>query len=87
MKKILVPVDFNPLATAALRHAAELAQCEGATLIVMYADPFEPPAEFTIGQTAALARSMHVERGGFSSRSILWQAQWGFARSSSFRPG
>lgn len=62
MKKILVPVDFNPLATAALRHAAQLAQQEGATLIVMYADTFEPPAEFTAEQTATLAASIEESR-------------------------
>ena len=58
MKKILVPVDFNPLATAALRHAAQLAHDSGATLIVMYADTFEPPAEFTSGQTGTLAAAI-----------------------------
>ncbi len=62
MKKILVPVDFNPLATAALRHAATLAQREDAALIVMYADTFEPPAEFTAGQTAELAASIEDSR-------------------------
>ncbi len=40
MKTILVPVDFNPLATAALRHAAQLAHESGGALIVMYADTF-----------------------------------------------
>lgn len=42
MKKILVPVDFNPLATAALEYAGEIAERSGATLIVVYADTFEP---------------------------------------------
>jgi len=62
MKKILVPVDFNPLATAALRHAAQLAQSSGATLIAMYADTFDPPAEFTAGQTGALAATIEDSR-------------------------
>ena len=62
MKKILVPVDFNPLATAALRHAARLAEQEGAALIVTYADTFEPPAEFTAEQTATLAASIEDSR-------------------------
>ena len=62
MKKILVPVDFNPLATAALRHAAQLAQQDGADLIVMYADTFEPPAEFTSRQTSTLASSIEDSR-------------------------
>ena len=47
MKKILVPTDFSDLATAALRHAGELAAKEGAELIALYADTFEPPMEFT----------------------------------------
>ena len=58
MKKILVPVDFNPLAAAALRHAARLAQESGAALVVMYADTFEPPAEFTSEQAETLAASI-----------------------------
>ena len=62
MKKILVPVDFNPLATAALHHAAQLAQHNGAALIVMYADTFEPPTEFTAEQTASLAASIEDSR-------------------------
>jgi nucleotide-binding universal stress UspA family protein len=62
MKKILVPVDFNPLATAALRHAAQLAHESGAALIVMYADTFEPPAEFTSEQTETLAASIADSR-------------------------
>jgi nucleotide-binding universal stress UspA family protein len=62
MKRILVPVDFNPLATAALRHAARLAGQEDAALIVMYADTFDPPAEFTAEQTATLAASIEDSR-------------------------
>ena len=62
MKKILVPVDFNPLATAALRHASQLAQQQGAALVVMYADTFEPPVEFTAEQTATLAASIEASR-------------------------
>ncbi len=60
-KRILVPTDFNPLATAALHHASALAKASGAEVIVVYADTFEPPAEFTSSQVpemaAALARS------------------------------
>ena len=62
MKKILVPVDFNPLATAALRHAVQLAQTSGASLIVMYADTFDPPAEFTAEQTGTLAAAIRDSR-------------------------
>ena len=62
MKKILVPVDFNPLATAALRHAAQLATQSGAEIIVVYADTFDPPAEFTAGQTGTIAAAIEDSR-------------------------
>ena len=62
MKKILVPVDFNALATSALKHAALFAQQTGASLIVMYADTFEPPAEFTATQMATLAGEFEDSR-------------------------
>jgi len=62
MKKILVPVDFNPLAAAALEHAARLAGQSGAAIIVVYADTFEPPVEFTSLQTAPLAMSIDESR-------------------------
>ncbi len=58
MQKILVPVDFNPLATAALEYAAEIASRSGATLLVMYADTFEPPADLTLAEAAALTASL-----------------------------
>ena len=62
MKKILVPVDFNPLATAALNHAAQLAEQSGAEIIVIYADTFEPPAEFTAGQAGTIAAAIEDSR-------------------------
>lgn len=62
MKTILVPVDFNPLATAALEHAAQLATKHGASLVVVYADTFDPPAEFTAEQTASLLDSIAVSK-------------------------
>ena len=62
MKKILVPVDFNPLATAALEYAAQIAAKSGATLLVMYADTFEPPVEFTAMQTPALLTALAESR-------------------------
>lgn len=62
MKKILVPTDFNPLATAALQRAASLAARDGAELIVLYADTFEPPAEFTATQTGTLVESLAESR-------------------------
>ena len=49
--KILVGTDFNELATAALRVASEVAS----ELVIVYADPFEPPVEFTAAQIPGLA--------------------------------
>lgn len=62
MKKILVPVDFNPLSSAALEYAAQLAARAGANLIVVYADTFDPPAEFTAVQTETIAASIAESR-------------------------
>jgi nucleotide-binding universal stress UspA family protein len=62
MKKILVPVDFNPLSSAALEYAAQLAVRADAELIVLYADRFDPPAEFTALQTKTLVASIAESR-------------------------
>ena len=62
MKRILVPIDFNPLSTAAMEYAALLATASQATLIVIYADTFAPPVEFTAEQTATLAETIRESR-------------------------
>ena len=62
MKKILVPTDFSDLATAALRHAGELAAREGAELIALYADTFDPPVEFTSREIASVVDSIDKAR-------------------------
>jgi nucleotide-binding universal stress UspA family protein len=62
MKTILVPTDFNELATAALRYAAQIAAATGAEIVVLYADRFEPPAEFTAAQAQLLAGSIAESR-------------------------
>ena len=62
MKRILVPVDFNPLSSAALEYAAQLAARTRAELIVIYADTFEPPAEFTAVQTETIVASIAESR-------------------------
>ena len=56
--KILVGTDFNELATAALRVASELAS----EVVVVYADPFEPPVEFTAAQIPGLAAQAQQSR-------------------------
>lgn len=58
MRKIVVGTDLNELATAALRFAATIAMRTGAELIVVYADTFEPPAEFTAAQVHHLAEAI-----------------------------
>lgn len=64
--KIVVGTDFNPLANAALRAAASI---PGAELIVVYADTFEPPAEFTATQLREIAAA--VEESKMLSRREL----------------
>jgi nucleotide-binding universal stress UspA family protein len=62
MKKILVPTDFSERATEALRHGGELAAAEGAELIALYADTFEPPVEFTSREVGGIAQSIENSR-------------------------
>lgn len=57
IRRIVVGTDFNALATAALRFAAVLAEKSGAELMVVYADLFEPPAEFTSSQIEEIAEA------------------------------
>jgi nucleotide-binding universal stress UspA family protein len=58
IRKIIAGTDFNELATAAVRFGAVVAERMGAELIVVYADQFEPPAEFTKGQVQRIAESI-----------------------------
>jgi nucleotide-binding universal stress UspA family protein len=44
---ILVPTDLSDAAANALRYASSLAERLGARLLVIYADPFIPPTDFT----------------------------------------
>ena len=62
MKKILVPTDFSDLATAALREAGEIAKKEGAELIALYADTFDPPMEFTSREIEVVLQSIEKSR-------------------------
>lgn len=48
-KLILVPTDFSAPAARALRYAAALGARFDAHLLVIYADPFVPAVDFTIG--------------------------------------
>jgi nucleotide-binding universal stress UspA family protein len=57
-QKILVPTDFSEIATRALRHAVEIAKRSGGEILVMYADPFEPPLHFTAGQVPGLVEAL-----------------------------
>jgi nucleotide-binding universal stress UspA family protein len=58
IRKIVVGTDFNPLATAALRYASMIAERAFAELVVVYADTFEPPAEFTAAQVRHIAETI-----------------------------
>jgi len=52
-KVILVPTDFSPHAAQALHYAAALGERFGAHLLVIYADTFLPPVDFTISAAGA----------------------------------
>jgi nucleotide-binding universal stress UspA family protein len=67
--KIVVGTDFNQLAAAALRFAGGIAGRAGAELIVVYADTFDPPAEFTAGQVRHIAET--IERSKSKTREQL----------------
>lgn len=62
MKTILVATDFNELATAALRHVVTIARACRATIVLLYADTFEPPAEFTATQLDSLKEAIEASR-------------------------
>lgn len=62
MKTILVATDFNELATAALTEAVRIAQPCGATIVLLYADTFEPPAEFTATQLESMKQAIDASR-------------------------
>jgi nucleotide-binding universal stress UspA family protein len=47
LNRILVPTDFSETATHAMRYASDLAGRLGASLTVVYADPFVPPVDYT----------------------------------------
>jgi len=57
-KLILCPTDFSEPASLALYYGKHLADCFGARLMVLYADPFSPPPYFTSGQVEDLARTI-----------------------------
>ena len=62
MKTIVVATDFNELATTALREAVRIARPCGATVVLLYADTFEPPAEFTATQIDSLKEAIEASR-------------------------
>ena len=47
LNRILVPTDFSDTASHALRYASHLANRLGASLTVLYSDPFVPPIDYT----------------------------------------
>lgn len=61
-KLILVPIDFSDTAAHALRYASALAERSTAHLLVIYADPFVPPVDFTgaAGVQFAISRDQMV---------------------------
>lgn len=59
-KKILVPVDFSELATAALHYAVHIAERSHASITVLNADPFDAPVEFMATELGTVAESIEV---------------------------
>lgn len=53
-KLILVPTDFSAPSAQALRYGAALAERFSAHLLVIYADLFVPPVDYTISAAAVL---------------------------------
>lgn len=62
MKTILVATDFNELATAALHEAVSIARACKAGIVLLYADTFDPPAEFTATQIKSLQEAIENSR-------------------------
>src|SRR2546423_991422 len=62
-KLILVPTDFSDPAAHSLRYASSLAERFGAHLLVIYADTFIPPVDFTASAagTFGLPQDLMVE--------------------------
>ena len=59
-KLILVPTDLSEPAAHALRYASALGQRFGAHLLVIYADPFVPPVDFTASAAGVFELSRDV---------------------------
>lgn len=62
IRKIIVGTDFNELAVAALRFSAAIAARAGTELVVVYADTFEPPPEFTAAQVKHIVEMIEVSK-------------------------
>ena len=76
-KLILVPTDFSAPAAHALRYAAALGARFGAHLLVIYADTFLPPVDFTISAAGTfdvpreeLIETAHAQLQAFAGKNI-----------------
>lgn len=67
LNRILVPTDFSETAGHALRHASDLARGLGASLTVLYSDPFVPSIDCT-ATVGGWFRNEEVFRGTSSTR-------------------
>jgi nucleotide-binding universal stress UspA family protein len=54
LQHVLCPVDFSELSSLALRYADAFANCGGARLTVLYANPFLPPPHADSAQRAEM---------------------------------
>jgi len=63
LNRILVPTDFSDTAGHALRYASDLARRLGASLTVLYCDPFVPPADYSATVGGWDANSLDALKG------------------------
>lgn len=61
-KLVLSPVDFSELSSLALRYAQKMVKCFDARLLVMHAESFMPPVEFTSQQLDRLLGEFKLAR-------------------------
>ena len=61
-KQILCPIDFSEAANLALQYAKVMAERFQSRLLVLYADPYEPPPYFTADQQKDLVKAQARSR-------------------------
>jgi len=81
-KFILCPTDFSEPAILALHYGKQIADCFGARLIGLYANPFMPPPHFTANQVEELVKT--IEHSKRAAREYLIQHVKGILGMTSY---